>query len=324
MKPLRRLALAVTAGLCLGTPAMADQPWPKQTIKWVVPFPTGGTVDQITRLLQPFVQQSLGQSVVVDNRSGASGTMGTGLVAKSPADGNTWVMIFDTHSVNPSLYPHLPFDSFKELRGVMLIGTGPMLITAHVSTPFKTYGDLVQAARAKPDSIGYGTIGAGSMAHLAMTALGNFHKVSWVHVPYKGGGPLSIDGVAGHVPVTMATYALWAQHLPGGKLRALAVTTPKRMPELPDVPTLQELGVPGFEAQAWWGMLAPAGTPDEIVNKMNAAMAKALQEPVVKEKLLQMGVNTVAASPSETDRFIKKEADKWGKVVRDNHITPGQ
>jgi tripartite-type tricarboxylate transporter receptor subunit TctC len=324
MKKLRRFTLAMTAGLFLSMSAMADTPWPKQPIKWVVPFPTGGTVDQISRLLQPFVQQNLGQSVVIDNKSGASGTIGTGFVAKSPADGNTWVMVFDTHSVNPSLYPHLPFDSFKDLRGVMLIGTGAMMITAHISTPYKTYADLVQAARDKPDSIGYGTIGAGSMAHLAMTALGNFHKVSWVHIPYKGGGPLSTDGVAGHVPVTMATYALWAQHLPGGKLRALAVTTPKRMAELPDVPTLQELGVPGFEAQAWWGMLAPAGTPDEIVNKMNAAVAKALQERVVKDRLQQMGVAIAASSPSETDRFIKKEADTWGKVVRDNHITPGQ
>jgi tripartite-type tricarboxylate transporter receptor subunit TctC len=324
MNNMRRLALAVMAVCFFSTAAMADTAWPKQAIKWVVPFPTGGTVDQISRLLQPFVQNNLGQSIVIDNRSGASGTIGTGFVAKSPPDGNTWVMVFDTHSVNPSLYPNLPFDTLKELRGVMLIGTGAMVITSHVSTPFKTYGELVQAARAKPDSIGYGTIAAGSLAHLAMTALGNFHKVNWVHVPYKGGGPLSIDGVAGHVPVTMATYALWAQHLPGGKVRALAVTTPKRMPELPEVPTLQELGVPGFEAQAWWGMLAPAGTPDDIVQKMNAAVAKALQEPVVKDKLHQMGVSIVSASPAETDRFIKKEAEKWGKVVRDNHITPGQ
>ena len=324
MKHLRRLTLALMAACAGCATVMADVAWPKQPIKWVVPFPTGGTVDQISRLLQPFVQQHLGQSVVIDNKSGASGTIGTGWVAKSPADGNTWVMVFDTHSVNPSLYPNLPFDSLKDLRGVMLIGTGAMLITAHVSTPYKSYADLVQAAKAKPDSIGYGTIGAGSLAHLAMTALGNFHNVSWVHVPYKGGGPLSTDGVAGHVPVTIATYALWAQHLPGGKLRALAVTTPKRMAELPDVPTLQELGVPGFEAQAWWGMLAPAGTPDEIVNKMNAAVVKALKEPVVKERLHQMGVSISASSPAEMDRFVKKEADKWSKVVRDNHITPGQ
>ncbi|MDI9331992.1 MAG: tripartite tricarboxylate transporter substrate-binding protein [Alphaproteobacteria bacterium] len=194
----------------------------------------------------------------------------------------------------------------------MLLGTGAMVITSHASTPIKTYAELVQAARAKPGSIGYGTIGAGSMAYLAMTALGNHLKVEWTHVPYKGGGPLATDGVAGHVPITMATYALWAPHLSSGKLRPLAVTSPKRMAELPEVPTLQELDVPGFEAQAWWGMLAPAGTPDAIVNKMNAALQKALQEPVVKERLQQMGVVVTASSPADLDRFVKNEVEKWG------------
>ena len=321
---LRRLLLAVlTAGL-VSPFVQAQTPWPKQPIKWVLPFPTGGTVDQISRLLQPFVQQSLGQAIVIDTKAGASGTIGTAFAAKAPADGYTWVMVFDTHGVNPSLYPNLPFDTLKDLRGVMLIGTGAMVVTAHSSSPYKSYAELVAAARAKPDSVGYGTIGAGSMAHLAMTALGNHHKINWVHVPYKGGGPLATDGVAGHIPVTMATYALWAPHLSSGKLRPLAVTSPKRMAELPDVPTLQELGVPGFEAQAWWGMLAPAGTPDAIVNKMNAAVAKALQEPTVKERLQQMGVVITASSPSDLDRFVKQEVDKWGKVVRDNNIQAGQ
>ena len=301
--------------------AQAQTAWPSQPIKLINPFPTGGTVDQITRLLQPHLQQALGQAIVVENKVGASGSIGTGIVAKAPADGYNWVMVFDTHGVNPSLYPNLPFDTLKDLRGVMQIGTGAMVITAHSSTPYKSYADLVAAARAKAGAISYGTIGSGSMAHLAMTALGNHLKVDWTHVPYKGGGPLATDGVAGHVPVTMATYALWAPHFSGGKLRPLAVTSPKRMAELPDVPTLQELGVPGFEAQAWWGMFAPAGTPDTIVNKMHAALQKSLQEPVVKERLQQMGVVITATSPADTDRFVKNEVDKWGKVVRDNKIT---
>ena len=301
--------------------AQAQTAWPSQPIKLINPFPTGGTVDQITRLLQPHLQQALGQAIVVENKVGASGSIGTGIVAKAPADGYNWVMVFDTHGVNPSLYPNLPFDTLKDLRGVMQIGTGAMVITAHSSTPYKSYADLVAAARAKAGAISYGTIGSGSMAHLAMTALGNHLKVDWTHVPYKGGGPLATDGVAGHVPVTMATYALWAPHFSGGKLRPLAVTSPKRMAELPDVPTLQELGVPGFEAQAWWGMFAPAGTPDTIVNKMHAALQKSLQEPVVKERLQQMGVVITATSPADTDRFVKNEVEKWGKVVRDNKIT---
>ncbi len=322
---LRRSVLSLLAtGLISPLGAWAQGAWPNQPIKVVNPFPTGGTVDQISRLLQPHLQNILGQPIVIDNKVGASGSIGTGIVAKSAPDGYNWVMVFDTHGVNPSLYPNLPFDTLKDLRGVIQIGTGAMVITAHSSTPYKSYADLVAAARAKPGSIGYGTIGSGSMAHLAMTALGNHLKVDWTHVPYKGGGPLATDGVAGHVPVTMATYALWAPHFSGGKLRPLAVTSPKRMPELPDVPTLQELGVPGFEAQAWWGMFAPAGTPDAIVNRMNAAVVKALQEPPVQERLKQMGVVITATSPADTDRFVKSEVEKWGKVVRDNKITAGQ
>jgi tripartite-type tricarboxylate transporter receptor subunit TctC len=322
---LRRSVLSLLAtGLISPLGAWAQGAWPNQPIKVVNPFPTGGTVDQISRLLQPHLQNILGQPIVIDNKVGASGSIGTGIVAKSAPDGYNWVMVFDTHGVNPSLYPNLPFDTLKDLRGVIQIGTGAMVITAHSSTPYKSYADLVAAARAKPGSIGYGTIGSGSMAHLAMTALGNHLKVDWTHVPYKGGGPLATDGVAGHVPVTMATYALWAPHFSGGKLRPLAVTSSKRMPELPDVPTLQEVGVPGFEAQAWWGMFAPAGTPDAIVNRMNAAVVKALQEPPVQERLKQMGVVITATSPADTDRFVKNEVEKWGKVVRDNKITAGQ
>ena len=322
---LRRSVLSLLAtGLISPLGAWAQGAWPNQPIKVVNPFPTGGTVDQISRLLQPHLQNILGQPIVIDNKVGASGSIGTGIVAKSAPDGYNWVMVFDTHGVNPSLYPNLPFDTLKDLRGVIQIGTGAMVITAHSSTPYKSYADLVAAARAKPGSIGYGTIGSGSMAHLAMTALGNHLKVDWTHVPYKGGGPLATDGVAGHVPVTMATYALWAPHFSGGKLRPLAVTSSKRMPELPDVPTLQEVGVPGFEAQAWWGMFAPSGTPDAIVNRMNAAVVKALQEPPVQERLKQMGVVITATRPADTDRFVKNEVEKWGKVVRDNKITAGQ
>lgn len=192
------LSLALTLGIAPGV--MAQTNWPTQPIKIINPFPTGGTVDQISRLLQPHLQQALGQPIIVESRSGASGSIGTGMAAKSPADGYTWVMVFDTHGVNPSLYPNLPFDTLKDLTPVMQIGTGSMVITAHASTPYKTYNDLLQAAKSKPGAIGYGTIGSGSMAHLAMTYLGNTLKVDWTHIPYKGGGPLAADGVAGHVP----------------------------------------------------------------------------------------------------------------------------
>ena len=163
-----------------------------------------------------------------------------------------------------------------------------------------------------------------SLAHLAMTALGNLQKVDWTHVPYKGGGPLATDGAAGHVPVTMATYALWAPHLASGRLRALAVTSPKRMTQLPDVPTLIESGVPGFTAEAWWGVLAPAGTPAPIIARMNAEIAKSLKIPAVQERLTQMGVDVAASSPDELGRFVAAEVNRWATVVRDNKIKAGE
>jgi tripartite-type tricarboxylate transporter receptor subunit TctC len=321
----RSTALASFLGLCLAVGATAQTTsWPQQPIKWIVPFPTGGTVDQISRLLQPHLQQALGQPVVIDNRVGASGSIGTAAAAKSAPDGYTWVMVFDTHGVNPSLIPNMPFDTVKDLAPVMLIGTGAMVVTAHASTPYKSFSELLQAARSKSGAISYGTIGSGSLAHLAMTSMGNQLKADWTHIPYKGGGPLATDGMAGHVPVTLATYALWAPHIASGRLRALAVTSPKRMAQLPDVPTLSELGLPNFEAQAWWGMLGPAGIPADILARMNAEMAKALKLPAVQERLIQMGVEVTASSPEDFGKFVRNEVDRWGKVVRDNNIKAGQ
>ena len=322
---VRRAATLCALATLVAAGAAQAQNWPTQPIKFIAPFPPGGTVDQISRLLQPHLQQALGQSIIIENRAGAGGSIGSAAAAKSPPDGNTWLMVFDTHGVNPSLIPNMPFDTLKDLAPVMLIGTGAMVVTSHTATtPYKTFAELVTAGRAKPGSISYGTIGSGSLAHLAMTALGNQLKTDWVHVPYKGGGPLATDGIAGHVGVTMATYALWAPHLASGRLRALAVTSPKRMSQLPDVPTIAESGVPGFEAEAWWGLLAPAGTPPAIVNRMNAEMAKVLKLPPVQERLNQMGVVVTSSSPDELGKFVAAEVARWGKVVRDNKIKAGE
>jgi tripartite-type tricarboxylate transporter receptor subunit TctC len=301
----------------------AHAQWPNQPIKIINPFPPGGTVDQISRLLQPHLQQALGQSIVIESRVGASGSIGTAAAAKATPDGNTWVFVFDTHGVNPSLIPNMSFDTLKDLAPVMLIGKGAMVVTAHSNTPYKTFNEVVQAARANSGAISYGTIGSGSLAHLAMTAIGSQLKAAWTHIPYKGGGPLVSDGIAGHVPVTMATYALWAPHISSGRLRPLAVTSPRRMAQLPDVPTVAELGVPAFEAEAWWGVLAPAGTPPAIIARMNAEIAKALKIPAVQERMTQMGVVVTASSPEELGKFVANEVDRWGKVVREHGIKAG-
>ena len=317
-------SMIAAAALTLTANAALAQNWPTQPLKIVAPFPPGGTVDQIARILQPHLQQALGQSLIIENRAGASGSIGTAAVAKAPADGYTWVFVFDTHGVNPSLIPNMPFDTLKDLAPVMLIGRGAMVLTAHASTPYKTYGEAAAAARAKPGALSYGSIGSGSLAHLAMTAIGNQTKFEMTHVPYKGGGPLTSDAIAGHVPLAMATYALFQPHMQSGRLRPLAVTSPKRMAQLPEVPTIAELGVPGFEAEAWWGILAPAGTPPAIVARMHAEVQKAMKIPAVQERLQQMGILITASPPEEFGKFLANEVARWGKVVRDNKIKAGE
>ena len=320
----KALGLALTlAALCAPQLATA-QAWPaKQPIKFVAVFPPGGSVDQVARILAQQLSTQIGQSVIVENRGGASGAIGTAAVAQSAPDGYTFAMVFDTHGVNPALNPNLPYDTKKDLIPLVLVGTSPMVLATHVGSEYKTFKDVVDAAKAKKN-VSFGTIGNGSLGHLAMALLGKDANMEMTHIPYKGGGPLSTDGIAGHVPVTLATYALWAPHLASGRLRALAVTSPKRMPQLPDVPTVSEQGLPEFEAQAWWGMLGPAGIPAEIVARMNAEMAKVLKIPAVQERLTQMGVQVTASSPDEFGKFVRGEVERWSKVVRENNIKAGQ
>ena len=316
--------LALPLALAAGGTAFAQAPWPNQPVKLINPFPPGGTVDQISRLLQPHLQQALGQPVVIDTRAGASGSIGTAAAAKAAPDGYTWVMVFDTHGVNPSLIPNLPFDTLKDLQPVMLVGTGAMVLTTHSSQPYKTFPELVAAAKSRAGAVNYGTIGSGSLAHLAMVSMGQQIKVDWTHVPYKGGGPLASDAIAGHVPVSLATYALFAPHIASGRLRPLAVTSPKRIAQLPDVPSVTEHGLPGFAAEAYWGWLGPAGVPADIVRRMNAALATALQQAPVRERLAQMGVQVASSSPDQFGSFLRNEVERWSKVVKEHNIRAGE
>jgi tripartite-type tricarboxylate transporter receptor subunit TctC len=320
MQGIHFAAVALATAFTLSAHA---QGWPSQPIKLVVPFPPGGTTDQIARHVQPHLQQALGVQILIENRAGASGAIGTAVVAKSPPDGYTFVIVFDTHGVNPSLIPNMGFDTLKDLAPVMLVGKSPMVLTTHPTTPHKTLGDVIAAAKAKPDSVGYGTIGSGSLAHLFMTLAGNRGGFSMTHIPYKGGGPLVTDAIAGHVPVSIATVALFATHINSGKLRALAVTSPTRFPQLPNVPTVIESGLPGMEAEGWWGVLAPANTPAAIITRMNTEFANALRNPGVNEKLTQQGVVMSLSQPDELQKFLVNEVERWGRVVRENKITAG-
>ncbi len=307
------------ATLALSTIAAA-QAWPgKAPIKLVAVFPPGGSVDQVARILAQPLQQQLGQTVIVENKGGASGSIGTAAVAAAAADGYTFAVVFDTHAVNPSLQPNLPFDTRRDLAAVTLVGTGAMVLATFADSPYKTFGDVIAAARAK-NGVAYGSIGAGSLGHLAMALLGKRDNLELVHVPYRGGGPLMNDALGGNVPLSIGSVFLTKPHIDSKRLRALAVTTSKRSANLPDVPTIAESGYTGFDAPAWWAVLAPAKTPPEIVRRMNEEIAKVLRLPEVREKLSAQGIDIVGGSPEASRAFIEAQIDIWAKVVKDNGI----
>jgi tripartite-type tricarboxylate transporter receptor subunit TctC len=303
----------------LAFPAFA-QDWPAKVVKFVSPYPPGGSVDPLARVLAAKLGDSLKQNFIVENRTGASGVIGTDYVAKSAPDGYTFVFIFDTHAVHQALNPKLPFDPVKDFAPVMIVGTAPMAITTGTMKPYKTFADAVAAAKAKPDSVTLGNVGNGSLAHLTTIVLNQAAGVKFVPVPYKGGGPMSIDLIGGQVELAMASTAAQAQHVRGGKMRALVLTGDKRSHTMPDVPTLKELGI-DVVAHAWWGILAPAGTPKPIIDKFHAELVKAIKLPDVNKMLSEtQGMDVVALSPDATQKWIADNMARWGKVVRDNNI----
>jgi tripartite-type tricarboxylate transporter receptor subunit TctC len=311
---------AFTLAALAAAPAALAQAWPtKQPIKLVAVFPPGGSVDQVARILQPALQQRLGQTVVVDNKGGASGSIGAAAVAASPADGYTFAVVFDTHAVNPSLIPSLPYDTRKDLPAVALLGTGSMVLATPADSPYKSFDDVVAAAKKAP-GVNYGSIGSGSLGHLALALLARSGKLELVHVPYRGGGPLMNDVIAGHVPLSIGSVFLTKPHLDSKRLRALAVTTSVRSPNLPEVPTVAESGYPGFDAPAWWAVLAPAKTPPDIVKRMNDEINAVLKQLDVAAKLAAQGIEVRTGTPQAAQQFIENQVEIWAKVVRDNGI----
>ena len=314
--------LVVLALVTAGFAAQAqDANWPTKPVRFVVPFPPGGSVDPLARLLAARLSNALGQQFIVDNRPGASGSIGTDAVAKSPPDGYTFVVVFDTHAVNPSLIPNLPFDTQKDLGPIMLVGTAPMAVVTNPSKPYANFADLIKAAKAKPAALSYGTVGAGSMGHLTMTLLEQAGGFKLVHVPYKGGGPMTVDAIGGQIDFAIGSVAVVVQHVRAGKLRAIAVTGDKRSHTMPDVPALAEQGFPGFSALAWWGVLGPANLPPPVVRKLNGELAKVLNTPEVRTQLAdQLGMDLVVSSPEGLQKWVATEMARWGKVVRENNI----
>lgn len=319
---IRRHLISGAALLAAPLPVRAQGSAPSGPIRIVSPFPPGGSTDALARLLQPHLQAEFGVSVVVENRAGASGAIGTASVARAAPDGNSWVLVFDTHAVNPFLIPNMGFDTKRDLAPVLLFGTAPMLVTATRGRPYRRFEEMVAAAKARPDSVTYGSIGNGSLAHLTMTLAGKAGGFSLVHVPYRGGGPIQTAAVAGEVDLAVATPSVLARHVESGALTALAQTGARRSPSWPDLPTLAEAGIPGIDASAFWGFLGTAGTPQPVIARMEAALRKALEVPAVRERIATMQIDLDPQGPAAFGAFLDRQMETWGRVVRENNIRP--
>ena len=319
MSRLTRRSVVLTA--ILAPVAAQAQSWPAGPIRIVVPFPPGGSVDAVARLAQAGLAQRLGATIVIENRTGASGSTGSAAVAKAAPDGNTWLVVFDTHAVNPSLLPNFPFDNDKDLDPVSLIATAPYVVARHPSRPYTNLGELIRAAKEKPRSISYASVGSGSIGHLALELLSKQAGIDLIHVPYRGGGPALNDAIAGHVDLIVASAAQLMPQITPGAIRPVFQLGKTRLRALPDLPTIVESGYPGAQANAWWGMFAPAGTPKPIIARFRAALAESLRDERVAKQLTETQQMTLVLSePEELRSFASEQARIWGAVVRDNNI----
>jgi tripartite-type tricarboxylate transporter receptor subunit TctC len=305
------------AATLLAPVAQAQAPYPNKPIRMVVAFAPGGSTDVLARLVGQKLSESLGTPVIIDNRAGANGTIGSDVVAKSPADGYT-IMMGEVGSLAmaPGLYPKLTYDPARDFTAITLVARTPLLATVRTDSPMKSLADLLAAARSKPGSLNYPSSGAGGPNHLAGELFNLQANVKTTHVPYKGGGPAALSIAAGETDFGLMSAVTINALLQAGKLRTLAVASEQRLPSMPAVPTMSEAGLPGFEAETWFMMVAPTGTPRPVVEKLNAEIAKILPDPVMKERLAAMGAIPVGNSPDAATAFLKSEVAKWTKVSK--------
>jgi tripartite-type tricarboxylate transporter receptor subunit TctC len=317
---IRSAVCILLLSLSAGMPAMA-QDWPSKPVRFIVPFPPGGSVDPLARLLGAKLGDALKQQFVVENRPGAGGSIGTAMAAKAPADGYTFVVVFDSHGVNQALIPTLPFDTAKDFAPVMLVGTAPYAVATQAGKPWKSFAEVAAASKARPESVSIGSIGNGTIGHLLLTQAQQMGGFKVTHVPFAGGGPMNQNILGGQIEMGIGSVALLTPQVRGGKMRAIATTGEKRAASLPDVPTLMEQGFPGLTAYAWWGIYAPAGTPKPIIDKFHAELVKALALADVRKTLSEtLGMDLVVSSPEELQKWTLAEMAKWGRIVKDNGI----
>src|SRR5438309_7288159 len=315
------IALMQACALRAAAPALSQQ-YPARPIRFIVPFPPGGTLDITARIMQPKLSESLGQPIVIENRGGAGGVVGTEAAVRSAPDGYTFLFTFSAHTMNPALYK-LSYDVERDFAPVSLLVSVPQLIAANPNAPAKTLRELVAAARERPGFYAYASPGSGTPGHIAAELLKLETGINIVHVPYRGGGPAVADVLAGQVPYLFLTASSALSQARSGKLRALAVTTRKRTASAPDIPTVaEELGLPDYEVDSWCAMFAPAKTPASIVARMHMEIARVVHLPEVKQKLVEQGADPVGSSPEELERVVRSELKSWAAVIRDAGIRP--
>ena len=319
---MRQFALLVMVAVAVLAGPAAAQNYPNRPIKFVVPYPPGGGTDVVARIVNEPLATELGQPIIIDNRGGAAGNLGTDIVAKAPADGYTVLFTLSSHTINPKLYEKLPFDVEHDFVPVSLVALIPQILVVNPSVPITSVKELIAYAKANPGKLNYASVGIGSPGHIAGELFKLKTGIDMVHVPYKGGGPAVVDTIGGQVQLLFVSMPAAWQHVKSGRLRALAVTSAKRSVTAPDVPTIAESGVPDFVVDSWYGALAPAKTPPAVVAKLTAAFTKVLENPQVKERLLAQGAEAAPLPPPEFDRMMKDELAKWDVVIKTAKIKP--
>lgn len=315
---LKTLAAAALLASGLGT-ALAQEAFPSKAITMIVPFSAGGTTDILARIVGQAMSVDLGQSIIIENKPGAGGNIGAQQAARAKADGYTVFMgTVGTHAINQALYKKLPYDPAKDFVPLSRVATVPNLLVAHPSRPYKTVKEVIAYAKANPGEVTYGSPGSGASPHVSGALFQSLTGAEITHIPYKGSAPAISDLLGNQIAVMFDNMPSAIQHVRSGKLRPIAVTTAKRSPELPDVPTIAEAGVPGYEATSWFGLWAVAGTPAPVLDKLHASLSKVLKDPAVIKKINEQGGEITIDTPAQFDAFIKKEAAKWGKVVKES------
>jgi tripartite-type tricarboxylate transporter receptor subunit TctC len=309
--------LAVAAGVIATMGAAAAQPgFPTKAVHLFVPYPAGGAVDILARTLGDELSKNWGQPVIIENRPGAGGLVASQALATSAPDGYTLIVVASGHATNPFLYPKIPYDTFKDFTPICLLASSPNILLVRADSPFKTLADLLAQARAKPGSLSYGMAGNGTSTHLAGELLKNLAKVEIVAIPYKGGGPAMNDLLGGQIPMSFNNGPESVGQISAGTVRALGVTTAKRAPFLPDVPTMAEAGVPGYDTGVWWGLVGPAGMSATIVAQLSSDFVAALKAPAVRDRLNTLGAAPIGSSPKEFDAVIHADYEKWGPIIK--------